>query len=673
MPQRVSVTAPSGRDGEIIANILTTAGIEVFIEPDLDAVISAIRDERVGVLVIAEEAFRSGALDRLSKRLSAQDPWSDMPIIFLSLPRSSNDVPALVIEKLGNVTLLERPLRSLVLLTAVKAALRDRARQHEVAAQISKIRAQGDEVAASKRDLEVLNAQLEDRVATALAERKVLADIVEGTDSFVQVADMNFRWLAINRASSEEFERIFGRRPEVGASMLDTLADFPAHRADVEAVWSRALAGEEFIEVAEFGEPDRDRRTYEMKFNTLRDPDGRQIGAYQFVTDVTDRVAKEQQLADANATVQQMAKLETLGQLTGGVAHDFNNLLTPIVGGLDLLRRRHADDAKTARIVAGASEAADRATRLVQRLLAFARRQTLQSRVVDIRELVLGLKDLLTRTLGPEIDLRLQVPARPVFAKVDPGQLEMALLNLAVNSRDAMNGRGVIRISLALRTIRGGEISDLLGGEYLALAVSDSGGGMDPGLLAKAIEPFFTTKAVGQGTGLGLSMVHGLAAQFGGTLRLLNDFGNGLAAEILLPEADSDEFRAENKPERRSTSDVKSMRILLVDDDPLTREAVAMLLEDMGHDVISVESAKLALSLMETRDVDFVIADVLMPEIRGDELAGVIARNHRTPVLLLTGHPGELNEDAKLHPLLFKPVDKARLREALSQTISATA
>lgn len=138
--------------------------------------------------------------------------------------------------------------------------------------------------------------------------------------------------------------------------------------------------------------------------------------------------------------------------------------------------------------------------------------------MIDIRELVLGLKDLLARTLGPEIDLKLQVTAKPVLAKVDPGQLEMALLNLAVNSRDAMNGRGEIQISLALKTIRDGEISELLGGEYLSLAVSDSGGGMDPGLLAKAIEPFFTTKAVGQGTGLGLSMVHGLAAQFGGTL-----------------------------------------------------------------------------------------------------------------------------------------------------------
>ncbi len=230
----------------------------------------------------------------------------------------------------------------------------------------------------SEGRLRALNETLEQRVAEALAERKIFADLFEGTDAFVQVADMDYRWLAINRAASEEFERILGVRPRVGDSMLDALADQPEHRAAAQAIWCRALAGEEFTEVREFGDAARSRRCYEIKFNTLRDRAGRQIGAFQFVTDVTERVKSQKRLADAEEFLHQSQKMETIGQLTGGVAHDFNNLLTPIVVALDQLRRRHDDNDRDRRLIGGAQRAAERAGTLVQRLLAFSRRQHLQ-------------------------------------------------------------------------------------------------------------------------------------------------------------------------------------------------------------------------------------------------------------------------------------------------------
>src|SRR6185369_3828226 len=329
---------------------------------------------------------------------------------------------------------------------------------------------------AAQEAAEALNATLERRIEEALAERRLLADIVEGTDAFVQVCDLNYRWLAINKAAADEFARIFGVRPKVGDNMLELLAKQPEHQAAVKAVWQRALAGEQFTQIGEFGDPVRDRRAYEMKFNVLRDNEGRQIGAYQFVYDVTERLRDQTRLAEARETLRQAQKMETIGQLTGGVAHDFNNLLTPIMGALDMLRRYPTADERSQRLTGGALQAAERARLLIQRLLAFSRRQHLQPSAVDIRKLIEGMADLMSRSLGPRIEIILDIADDLRPAQVDPNQLELALLNLAVNGRDAMAGNGRLTVCAQERMV--GDGVKLKPGRYLCVSVSDSGVGM---------------------------------------------------------------------------------------------------------------------------------------------------------------------------------------------------
>ena len=355
----------------------------------------------------------------------------------------------------------------------------------------------------TETELRRLNETLERRVAEAIAEKKQFADVVEGTDAFVQVAGLDFRWLAINKAAADEFKRIYGVRPNVGDSMLELLADRPQHQRAMRAVWERALAGEEFTEIAEFGDPERDRRCYEMKFNTLRDPDGRRVGAYQFVYDVTDRMREQQRLAIAEEQLHQSQKMEAIGQLTGGVAHDFNNLLTPITGVLDMVRRRYGDDPRTARLADGALQAAERAKTLVQRLLGFARRQTLETRPVDLAELVQGMRELIASSIGSGLELRIVAPDGLPAALADPNQIELAVLNLAVNARDAMPEGGVVTIAVESVAIGSDDAAALPAGDYLRLSVEDTGTGMDKATLRRAIEPFYPPRASARARGWG--------------------------------------------------------------------------------------------------------------------------------------------------------------------------
>jgi signal transduction histidine kinase len=366
----------------------------------------------------------------------------------------------------------------------------------------------------------------------------------------------------------------------------------------------------------------------------------------------------------AQAALLQAQKIEALGQLVGGVAHDFNNLLMAVIGNLDLLSKKLGEDARLHRLLDGAMEGARRGATLTQRLLAFARKQELKAQATDVRRLVEDMMGLIHRSVGPMVRVELHAEGKVPIVDVDPNQLEMALLNLAVNARDAMVSGGVLTIELTEQIV---EVDDQLGiqpGRYVVLSARDTGEGMDSETLAKAVEPFFSTKGVGKGTGLGLSMVFGLAQQSGGALRLESAPSAGTTARLWLPIVRETALPSGRTPNVVTQASGRA-RILFVDDDLLIAGSTVDLLEDLGHEVIEVHSAIEALRLLEGGlAADLLITDHAMPGMTGIELARKVRRQYpQLPILLATGF-AEL-EGAKV-------VDVARLPKPYTQAQLAT-
>ena len=389
----------------------------------------------------------------------------------------------------------------------------------------------------------------------------------------------------------------------------------------------------------------------------------------KMLEEIEQRQRAEEQLRHAQ-------KMEMIGQLTGGVAHDFNNLLMAVSANLDLLRKHLPGDPKTARLIDGALQGAQRGAALTQRLLAFARRQDLQVVPTDMSALVIGMRDLLSRSVGQAIDLRFDLPAHPVSALVDANQIELALLNLAVNARDAMPDGGILTIKLD--TARSEADGDLNSGSYVRLTVSDTGSGMDEATLARAIEPFFSTKQLGKGTGLGLSMIHGLAVQLHGALQLKSEPGKGTTAILWLPSTEARVAEREAAPTSHLDGDgdaVKKKTILLVDDDALIAMSSADMLEDLGHDVIEAHSGTKALEILRNgRKVDLLITDYSMPGMTGAQLARSALELFPTmPIILATGY-AELPPDAGVDlPRLSKPYFQDQLAAEIAKVFRETA
>src|SRR4051794_347228 len=393
----------------------------------------------------------------------------------------------------------------------------------------------------------------------------------------------------------------------------------------------------------------------------VRNESGAIAGFAKIVRDVSEKRRAQDALDRAREALMMSQKMETIGQLTGGVAHDFNNLLAAVLGSLELLKRRlPPGDAKVQRLVDNATLGAQRGASLTQRMLAFARKQDLRPAVVDIRELVHGMASLLK--FEPGIRVETLFPMDLPKVRVDANQLELAVLNLAVNARDAMPGGGLITI--AAREGHGG----LRTSDYVALSVSDTGCGMDDETLRHAQEPFFTTKGVGKGTGLGLSMVHGLAEQSGGKLALRSLPGEGTTAEIWLPMAGETAVpdpRAEPPASVPRTS--RQLSVLVVDDDLLVLENTAAMLDDLGHIVVEARSGDEALALLRrTRTVDLVVTDYAMPGMTGLQLAGAVAAERPGTVILLSTGYAEIPSDERSGlPRLSKPFDQAALAKAV--------
>jgi PAS domain S-box-containing protein len=526
-----------------------------------------------------------------------------------------------------------------------------------------------EEIVQARSILQKSQAELEAEVALRTGERNLLATLVEKTDVMIMALDLDFNILAINPANADELERLYGVRGRAGDNLLALLADKPAMQAAAAATWRRGFAADETVFIEAHGDPDGRWAQYEIKFGILRNDAGEVVGAFNFVTDVTARMREQAMLAQAQEALRQSQKLESMGQLTGGVAHDFNNLLTPILGTLDLLLRRGVGAEREQRLIRGAHQSAERAKTLVQRLLAFARRTPLQATSIDIGALVTGLAELLGSTIGPSVAVTVAIDPSLPPAKADPHQLEMALINLAVNARDAMDGTGRIQIAAARAALAAGQVPGLEEGVYVRLSMRDSGKGMDAATQARAVEPFFSTKGVGQGTGLGLSMAHGLASQLGGALTIESALGQGTEVIIWLPESD-DPVEANATAVGAQSGTPGEGTILLVDDEEYIRAITSDMLAELGFKVHPAESAAAALAALEAGLVpNVVITDHLMPGMTGAELAlKVRDRWPAIKVLVVSGFADVGGLDPTL-PRLHKPFVQSELAAALEHAL----
>jgi signal transduction histidine kinase len=378
--------------------------------------------------------------------------------------------------------------------------------------------------------------------------------------------------------------------------------------------------------------------------------------------EIEQRERAERQLLQAQ-------KVEMIGQLTGGVAHDFNNLLTAVLSNLELLRKHLPSDARTSRLIDGALQGVQRGTALTQRLLAFARQQDLQLESRDLADVIRGMSELIERAVGVGMEIRMNLPPSLPAVLIETNQIELAVLNLVVNGRDAMPEGGVLTISLDQVE---GTIGDLPPGQYVRLSVIDTGEGMSEETLGKATDPFFSTKELGKGTGLGLSMVHGLALQLGGALRLTSKEGYGTRAELWLPTTTA---TAKERVEIavQNVEDVSTMTILVVDDDALISMSTVDMLEDLGHEVLEANSAERALEILrDVERVDLMITDYAMPKMNGMELAAT-ARQLRPdlPILLATGYAELPSAPAIDLPRIDKPYHQERLATGIARAVQA--
>lgn len=410
----------------------------------------------------------------------------------------------------------------------------------------------------------------------------------------------------------------------------------------------------------------------------IRDSDGRLIGFAKVTRDITHRIEAERELERARQELFQAQKMESLGHLTGGVAHDFNNLLTVIIGSLGLLKKRLPGDQRTADLLQNALEAAQRGANLTQRMLSFARKQRLDPQPCAIPDLLRGMTDLLIHSLGPSVSIETRFPLDLDLGLTDANQLELSIINLATNARDAMPNGGRIVFSASNQRVPAENPHRLAPGNYICLSISDTGSGMDEETLRRAVEPFYTTKGIGRGTGLGLSIVDGLAEQLGGRLTLESQPGVGTTANVWIPAVPRtpEGARAGNgapQPPSESERVRLSCRVLVVDDDPLVLNNTAAMLEDLGCSVLKADSGSLALEILTaTPELDILLTDQAMPRMNGSQLVErVMAQGRPLKMALATGFAEKIEGAAAQLPKLAKPFGQEELYLFLTATLKA--
>jgi PAS domain S-box-containing protein len=673
---QVLVLAPAGRDAALAASIIGEAGLGTAICRDLAELTTRLQG--AGAAVIAEEALGGPALADLLAWVAAQPPWSDFPFVLLARrghEAEQGGAAERLAAALRNVTVLERPFRPATLASGARSAVAARQRQHDAR----------DAIAA----------------ADAAADRLRFALDAGGLGAWEYDGERGLF------SASEACKAVFGHPPQgrFGLDELFALVD-PQDAPRLRAALDGALQdGCDVAVELRTTWPDGSRHWAELRGRPAAHSGTRILVTGVSIDTTRRRDAEEdlrrhreelealvaertRELEDTNARLRRAAeerdeaeaallhaqKLDAIGQLTGGLAHDFNNLLQAVLASFDMIRRRGDDRAQRERLVAAGSEAARRGATLTAQLLAFSRKQKLDLAPIPAAPLVAGMRDLLARALGPEVELRFDLHDDAGAALADATQLELAVLNLAINARDAMPRGGALTVSVRPHHAALGP--DMAAGRYVAIAVSDTGLGMPPEVAARAFEPFFTTKGVGKGTGLGLSQVYGIARQSGGTARIQSVPGGGTTVTIFLPVAagpvatpgpkDSDDDRAAPAGASRGAL------VLVVDDDPAVRQAMAGWLATLGYRVAEAADGRAGLDELERLSPDALLVDYAMPGLTGTEVARAAhQRRPDLPVVLATGY----SSDASLGtlPTLRKPFRIEDLAEVLEKALARSA
>ncbi|MDT8315428.1 PAS domain S-box protein [Roseomonas mucosa] len=678
------VLAPTGRDAAEIGRVLAGMGVEARALGGLAELCDDLRPDGgagAAALVVAEEALARGA-DALVERLARQPPWSDLPVVVLTAGGQRRGSPerSALFAWLGNVTLLERPLHAETLRSAARAALRARARQHETRRHLEALRLAAETLEARVEErTRALAAEAAERARAEAAHRALYRRTpipLHSLDAEGRLLSVSDRWL--------EFMGYGAHGEVVGRPVAEFMTE-EAARLHREAHWPRLLAEDGFDDV-EYRLVKRSGEVADVLVSARveRDADGRFVRTMTALVDVTARRRAEQRLAletaereAAQERLRQAQKMEALGQLAGGVAHDFNNASAAVLAGIALLERRHGAALAAAgpgalRLLAGLREGAERGAAVSRRLLAFARREALNAATLDAAELLGGLRDMLSNALGPGIRLRVEAPAGLPALRADRRQLETVLINLAINARDAMPpGGGEVAFGAAAEVVAEGEEhpAGLRPGRYVRLWAADTGVGMDAATLARSTEPFFTTKPQDRGTGLGLSMASGFAAQSGGALRLESEPGRGTTATLWLPQAGG----AAPVVSACSAGATAPPRALVAEPEPLTRRYLVHCLREAGWDAAEAAGAGEALGLLRNgRPFDLLLAAHPMSAGPGGlALARAArARQPRLPALLLVGAeaPAEFATQAAGEGLrvLRMPVSQVELEDALA-------
>lgn len=646
LEERILILAPHGRDAEVIAHTLARDQLKCTVCVDYAMLMQEL-SAGAGAALVTEEALIGIDFATLTRWVEAQESWSDFPFVILSARQRGQERHASLntLERLINMILLERPVNAETLQRASVSALRARRRQYLSRGHLHE------------------RARSEEHLSLALHAGRLGSWNLELESTILIV--------------SETCKKHFGMAPDKDFSYDDLLQAIHAddRQRHLDVIEAAILSTEDFAIEYQVVWPDQSVHWVQIRGQTMRNRAGVPVRMAGVSLDISERREAENRLLETQSALQQFnetleariaertselalandrlmremaerertqialvqaQKMEAIGRLTGGIAHDFNNLLNVIIGNVDLIERLSADE-RIKRMAGSARNATKRGAKLTGQLLAFSRNQSLDLKPVDVESVIDGMKDLIAVSVGAGISVTVDIPSGLPRAIADANQIEMAILNLAINARDAMPEGGVLRIEALPRQAYDGVLKH---GDYVVIAVKDTGAGITQDILSKVFDPFFTTKAVGKGTGLGLSQVYGIADQSGGLARIESEVGKGTTVEVWLPVAGTLPLREQyQEPLDHTLASQESGNILVIEDDHEVRHFIVECLEILGYTVEQAENGWFGLEKLQIRRFDLLIVDFLMPGMNGAEVITAARERHPDlPILLATGY-----------------------------------